>query len=196
MAFRAPVPSYEVDQVLLITGTLESISPGSITDDVRLPRVSHCSIEVDICVQHILNRQAVNERPLHHDFIERLHPQPTEVKLVPSMAGLWKDEAKRRKRRMLGNDANSSPFVPEALVSMSADPRDSQPAGWVHEEEYRGQIDDLISQEGHAVREEPSFESWVQPPPLADSVKTVAQSVEDMYPENLLPQLGLDRPVP
>lgn len=29
-----------------------SISPGNITDDPSLPRVSHCSVEVDICPQY------------------------------------------------------------------------------------------------------------------------------------------------
>ncbi|KAH8907602.1 hypothetical protein BR93DRAFT_926626 [Coniochaeta sp. PMI_546] len=192
VAFRAPVPPCDVGEFLPFHWHSQSVTSESITNDIQLPRVSHCSIEVDICVQDILNRIAVHERPLHHDFIERLHPQPTDVKLVYSMAGLWKDEAKRRRRRMAGKDAKSSPFAPEALVSMSADPRHSQPPGWIHEEEYREQIDEQIKQEAATAAEEPSFETFVQYQPFEDSVRTVLQSVEDLYPENLLPQLGLD----
>lgn len=192
MAFRAPVPRYDAEEVLPHCWHDQSIPRERITDDVPLPRVSHCSVEVDICVQDILNRSEVHERPLHHDFVERLHPQPSDVKLVNSMAGLWKDEAKRRKRRMAGKDAGSSPFAPEALVSMSADPRNSQSPGWIHEEEYREQIQEQIKQEAGGGGEEPSFETFVQRQPFEESVRTVLQSVEDLYPENLLPQLGLD----
>lgn len=195
--FRAPVPRYDPDEdELPHIWHSQSVKPESITDDSQLPRVSHCSIEVDICVQDILNRNAVRERPLHHDFIERLNPQPSDVKLVHSMAGLWKDEAERRKRRMIGKDAQSSPFAPEALVSMSADPRHSQPPGWIHEDEYREQINEHIKQEAAVARAEPTFETFVERQPGEDSVKTVLQSVEDLYPENLMPQLGLDAQLP
>lgn len=192
VAFRAPVPRWDADEVLPHNWHSQSIASARITEDVNLPRVSHCSVEVDICVQDILNRSEVHERPLHHDFTERLQPQASDVKLVHSMAGLWKDEAKRRKRRMAGKDAKSSPFAPEALVSMSADPRHSQSPGWIHEDEYREQIKAQIQQEADVGGEEPSFENFVQRQPFEDSVKTVLQSVEDLYPENLLPQLGLD----
>ncbi|KAB5546990.1 hypothetical protein GE09DRAFT_1129360 [Coniochaeta sp. 2T2.1] len=192
VAFRTPVPLYDADEVMSHNWHSQSIPPERITDAALLPRVSHCSIEVDICVQDILNRNEVHERPLHHDFVERAHPQPTDVKLVNSMAGLWKDEAKRRKRRMAGKDAKSSPFAPDALVSMSADPRHSESPTWIHEEEYREQIRQLIKQESSATKNQPSFNTFVQRSPLEDSVKTVLQSVEDLYPENLLPQLGLD----
>jgi DNA polymerase zeta len=196
VAFRAPVPRYDAEEDLPHNWHSQSIATERITDDVELPRVSHCSVEVDICVQDILNRSEVHERPLHHDFVERLNPPPSDVKLVYSMAGLWKDEAKRRKRRMAGKDAKSSPFAPEALVSMTADQRYSQSPGWIHEGEYREQIEEQINQEAGVGGEEPSFETFVQRQPFDESVKTVLQSVEDLYPENLLPQLGLDAQYP
>jgi DNA polymerase zeta len=196
VAFRAPVPHYDADEVMPHHWHSQSIPVERRTDDANLPRVSHCALEVDICVQDILNRNDVHERRLHHDFVERIHPQPADIKLVHSMAGLWKDEAKRRKRRMAGKDAKSSPFAPEALVSMSADPRHSQPPGWIHEEEYREQIREQIEQEARVGRAEPSFDGFVQRQPYEETVKTVLQSVEDLYPENLLHQLGLDAQYP
>ncbi|KAI1456787.1 hypothetical protein F4805DRAFT_211672 [Annulohypoxylon moriforme] len=192
VCFRAPVPNYEDDIELPHVWHSQSVSRTSITDDADLPRASHCSIEVDICVQDILNRHEIKERQLHHDFVERKHPLPSDMKLVHSMAGLWKDETKRRKRRMLNHTPGSSPFPPEALVSMSADPRHSQPPGWIHEQEYRGQVQELMRQEqdqndGSKI----DFDAFVPNVPFEASVKTTLQSVEDLYPGNLDSALGV-----
>lgn len=192
VTFRAPVPNYEEDEDTAHVWHSQSISPDKITDDHSLPRASHCSIEVDICVQDILNRTAVKERHLHHDFVERIHPLPTDIKLVHSMAGLWKDETKRRKRLMRNPAPGSSPFPPDALISMSVDPRHSQPSGWIHEHEYRQELQDLTAEEELAMDGAAlSFETFVQQEPTSDNVKTAIQSVEDMFPENLVPALGL-----
>ncbi|KAK6956188.1 hypothetical protein Daesc_001461 [Daldinia eschscholtzii] len=192
VSFRAPVPAYEDDLELPHLWHSQSVSKSFITEDPDLPRASHCSIEVDICVQDILNRHEIKERQLHHDFVERKYPLSSDLKLVHSMAGLWKDETKRRKRRMLGRTPGSSPFPPEALVSMSADPRNSQPSGWVHEEEYRNQIQGLIQQEYEQSNGgEIAFDTFVKDIPLGSNVKTLLQSVEDLYPDNLGSALGI-----
>ncbi|KAI0839562.1 hypothetical protein F5Y06DRAFT_265693 [Hypoxylon sp. FL0890] len=192
VCFRAPVPQYENDIELPHLWHSQSVSRTLITDDAGLPRASHCSIEVDICVQDILNRHDIKERQLHHDFIERKHPLPSDMKLVHSMAGLWKDETKRRKRRMVDRTPGSSPFPPEALVSMSADPRDSQPPGWIHEEEFRDEVRGLIQQEHEqSDGSEVTFDTFIQDIPLESTVKTISQSVEDLYPDNLESALGV-----
>ena len=36
-----------------------------------------------------------------------------------------------------------------------------------------------------------NFENFVKPSPFDDSIKTALESVEDLYPENLGPALGL-----
>lgn len=161
-----------------------------ITDDPELPRVSHCSIEVDICVQDILNRKAINERPIHHDFIERVAPVQSDLKLVHSMAGLWRDETKRRKRQLPKHLQEGSPFPPEVMVSMSADPRNTRPQGWIHEQEHREQIEQLISEE-ESNQPDISFDTFTKHDPLEVSVRTALQSVEDLHPSSLLPVLGL-----
>ncbi|KAI1818547.1 DNA polymerase family B [Poronia punctata] len=187
--FRGPVPEPEADESFGSSTHLwhsHSVPRPFITDEPDLPRMSHCSIEVDICVQDIANRHEIRERQLHHDFVERKNPLPADMKLVHSMAGLWKDETKRRKRRMQSSTAGSSPFPPEVLVSMSADPRDSQPPGWLHEEEYRHQLRELVSQEHDQSDDtEITFDTFVKRVPFEETVKTVLQSVEDLYPENL-----------
>ncbi|KAI2620555.1 hypothetical protein GGR54DRAFT_104581 [Hypoxylon sp. NC1633] len=190
--FRAPVPKCEDDTDLPHLWNSQSVSTALVTDDADLPRASHCSIEVDLCVQDIINRHEIKERQLHHDFVERKHPLPSDLKLVHSMAGLWKDETKRRKRRMLGQTPGSSPFPPEALVSMSADPRNSQTPGWLHEEEYRDQIHSLIRQEKEqSNNKKVTFDTFVPNTPLGSTVNTLLQSVEDLYPENLESALGI-----
>ncbi|KAH8196333.1 hypothetical protein TruAng_009511 [Truncatella angustata] len=192
VCFRAPVPQHDDDEETTHLWHSQSVSVACITDDAELPRVSHCSIEVDICVQDILNRHDIKERQLHHDFTEMHNPLPADMKLVASMAGLWKDETKRRKRRMVNPASGSSPFPPEVLVSMSADPRNTHTPGWIHEDEYREQIRELV--EGESRQSEGSvvtFDNFVATTPLENTVKTMLQSVEDLHPENLAPALGL-----
>ncbi|KAF6808849.1 DNA polymerase zeta catalytic subunit [Colletotrichum musicola] len=190
--FRGPIPSYEVEGNSQHLWHDRSIPRGRVLDDLSLPRVSHCSVEVDVCVQNIVNRSMVKERRLHHDFIERLEPLPADMKLVYSMAGLWKDETRRRKMKMPNAAPGSSPFPAEVLVSMSANARDSQPQGWIHEEEYKGEVAKLIEAEKNPEDPtEPSFEGFVEKIPLEPTIKTALESVEDLYPANLLPALGL-----
>ncbi|KAI2639300.1 DNA polymerase family B [Xylaria nigripes] len=197
VCFRAPVPNYEHERSAAHLWHSQSVPHLSITDTPDLPRMSHCSIEVDICVQDILNRHEIKERPLHHDFIEMKQPLPANMKLVHSMAGLWKDETKRRKRNMPNPIAGSSPFPPEALVSMSADSRDLHPPGWIHEDEYREQIQHIIRQECEQSNgSEVNFETFIQSVPFESTVKTALQAVEDLYPDNLHYELAAEPPEP
>ncbi|KAK5651292.1 hypothetical protein OQA88_12636 [Cercophora sp. LCS_1] len=189
VVFRAPVPQHDFSEDAPRTWDDETIPPERITDDPSLPRASHCSVEVDICVKDILNRKEVKARPLHHGFVEKDHPLPSDLKLVHSMAGLWKDETKRRKRRTGILSPDSSVLPSEVLVSMSADTRRADLPGWVHEEGYREEIKNLISEEKEVSF---SFEDYVPPVPHEERVKTVLDSVEDLFPENLLPALGLE----
>jgi DNA polymerase zeta len=189
--FRDPVPKYEDMENLCHLWHDRSIPPEFILEGV-LPRVSHCSIEVDVRVQDIVNREQVKPRPLHHDFIERLNPMAPDEKLVHIMAGLWRDETRRRKLKMVDPDPGSSPFPPEVMISMSADLRNSQRGGWIHEEEYMERVRSLILEERSKNEgADVTFESFVKPSPFEDSVKTALESVEDLYPENLGAALGL-----
>ncbi|EXJ54288.1 DNA polymerase zeta subunit [Cladophialophora yegresii CBS 114405] len=184
--FRAPVPTYaEIANPLHQWHDL-SIPQEDISAIERLPKQSHCALEVDVHVKDILNRRGVEERPLHHDFIERLRPIPADAKLVQSMAGLWKDETRRRKIRMGLRDFNSSPFPPEVLISMSADPRNTAAGGWIHEEEFREKIAQVVADEyDKSDKEKLSFDTFVKPDPLGDTVRTALESVEDLYPGQL-----------
>ncbi|KAK0390713.1 hypothetical protein NLU13_0216 [Sarocladium strictum] len=189
--FRAPVPDHDEGSNSSHLWHSWSVSDEQVTDEPGLPRVSHCSIEVDICVQDILNRKIIKERQLHHDFVERINPVPGDMKLVHSMAGLWRDETKRRKRQMPLHEQGASPFPPDVLISMSANPRESDPQGWIHEEEYRDQIQQLINQEQEMLGRELNFDNFTSADPLEPSINTALQAVEDLHPSSLMPVLGL-----
>ncbi|EMC98032.1 hypothetical protein BAUCODRAFT_120942 [Baudoinia panamericana UAMH 10762] len=186
--WRAPVPEFEELENPGHFWHDRSIPPGSILDEQRYPRQSHCQLELDIRVEDILNRHEVQPRELHYSFIERLaslENLPPEEKLVHSMAGLWKDETKRRKKRMGITDPSSSPFPPEVLVSMSADPRNDRKGGWRHEEEFRESVEALARQEWKARGgTDMSFESFAGPQE-ADGVQTVLDSVNELFHERL-----------
>lgn len=184
--FREPVPEYLELNSVLHEWHDRSIPPEYISHEDVLPKQSHCSLEVDVCVQDILNREGVHARALHHHFVERINPLPMDAKLVQSMAGLWKDETRRRKARLDLTDSNSSPFPPEVLVTMSADPRNLEAAGWVHEEEFRQKVDQVAAQEHEQGGDgKVSFDNFVKSVPLESTIKTALESVEDLYPKNL-----------
>lgn len=183
--FRWPVPDYFDISSDTHRWHDRAIPPAFISDRDSVPRQSHCSIEVDVCVQDILNRLDIKPRLIHHDFIERNLTDQGE-KLVHSMAGLWRDETRRRKGRLGLGEADGTPFPPEVLVSVSADPRNSQPGGWIHEEEFREKILSLIETEKvNTSSEKINFENFVEKLPGEEYIKSSLQSIEDLYPENL-----------
>ncbi|KEQ61298.1 uncharacterized protein M437DRAFT_51804 [Aureobasidium melanogenum CBS 110374] len=182
--FRDPVPD-----VHELTNPDHEWHDKSIPDSQRLnvdqfQRQSHCSVEIDIRVQDILNRNEVKDRSLHHDFVERLNHLAPEEKFVQSMAGLWRDETIRRKKRMGITDPGSSPFPPEVLVSMSHDPRNTENGGWIHEEEFRKLVEELAKDERERMGgSAPSFDTFVKPREEGFPVQTTLESVEELFHE-------------
>ncbi|KAF1982875.1 hypothetical protein K402DRAFT_424261 [Aulographum hederae CBS 113979] len=194
--FRDPVPDY-----LDVIGSAhrwhtQSIKREWISNNESFPRQSHCSIEIDVRVQDILNRNEVHPRPLHHDFLERFSHLGSDDKYVHSMAGLWRDETRRRKLRMGLKDPSSNPFPPEVLVSMSADPRNTSEGGWTHEQEFRERIQELIGQESVLPESERGgFDDFAQANSSLEHIQTILESVEDLF-SNRLAAEPLDEIVP
>lgn len=186
LRFRGPVPKHSELKNDKHKWHDESIDPEWILNADQYPRQSHCTLEVDICVHDILNRKQVPTRDIHADFVERFGVFNPEEKLVNSLTGLWKDETKRRKRRMGLSDTSSSPFPPEVLVSMSADPRNTDKGGWIHEEEYRDMVKDLINDERmKSSQQDVNFDTFIKSTWQDSNVKTVLESVEDLFPQNI-----------
>ncbi|KAF2691597.1 hypothetical protein K458DRAFT_425528 [Lentithecium fluviatile CBS 122367] len=189
--FRGPVPDSDAIDVTTHKWHDASIPKEFLARPDQFPRQSHCTLEVDVCVQDILNRHELQPRPIHHNLLEKGSELKSDEKYVPSMAGLWKDETRRRKRRMGLTDPTSSPFSPEVLVSMSADSRDTSKGGWIHEEEYRELVNELIKSE-KGKNPVVTFDEFIKVPEGEDGVQTAVASVEDLYPENLAAQVSLD----
>ncbi|GAB7359547.1 hypothetical protein MBLNU230_g6735t1 [Neophaeotheca triangularis] len=194
--FRFPVPTWEELDDLAHLWHDRSIDSQQILDETQgYPRQSHCTLEIDIRVEDILNRHEISPRPLHHSFIERLaslENLPPEEKLVHSMAGLWKDETRRRKLRQGITDPSSSPFPPEVLVSMSADPRNADKGGWIHEDEFRNMVEELSKQEKSARGGQGiSFESFRARGAAKeeDGVQTVFESIEELFQDRMMARL-------
>ncbi|EGE78802.1 DNA polymerase zeta subunit [Blastomyces dermatitidis ATCC 18188] len=182
VTFRAPIPTYLENSTHIWHD--RSIPESAVFDSFTLPRQSHCDLEVDIHVQDIINRAEVKERPIHQDFMEMLQPSIPGKMLVPSLAGLWEEESRRRRGKLNPSDTDSSsPFRPEELVSMSADPRNTGPGGWIHEEEYRTKIE-AVTDEEHLGRK-PTFADFVATTPFEATIRSSLSSVEDLFPENI-----------
>ncbi|KAK4543375.1 hypothetical protein LTR36_005518 [Oleoguttula mirabilis] len=192
VGWRSPVPEWlELEDPAHLWHD-RSIAPNAMLQEDRFQRQSHCQLELDFSVEDIINRSSIRSRELHHSFVERLSSLenlPPEEKLVHSMAGLWKDETRRRKTRMglsPGSDA-SSPFPAEVLVSMSADPRNDSKGGWIHEQEFRGMVEELAQQERKARGDgDITFESFgAQKCKVdADGIQTVLESVVELFHEH------------
>lgn len=183
--FRSPIPEYYELSNLSHRWHDRSIQPDCVSDATVLPKQSHCPLEADVCVHDILNRVDIKERPLHQDFTEMLKPIAQKERLVPSMAGLWQDETRRRKQRMGLVDPGSSPFGPEELMSFSADPRNNSEGGWIHEDEFRQLMSQIVEEERKQNNENVTLDNFLQEDPLEKRIKTALQSVEDFFPDKI-----------
>ena len=184
--FRSPVPDYLELTDLSHRWHDRSIQPECVSDETVLPKQSHCLLEADICAQDILNRTEIKERPIHHDFTEMFRPVAPNERLVPSMAALWQDETRRRKKRLGIDEPGSSPFGPEELISMSADPRSKNDVGWIHEEEFREMVLESAAEEKrHSGDKKINFENFFKKNPFEDNVKTALESIEDFFPDKI-----------
>ncbi|KAF3314982.1 DNA polymerase zeta [Orbilia oligospora] len=170
--FRQPIPTEEEAGEAHIWHT-STINKADVLDDLEFPRISHCSLEIDIRVSDILNRLDVEPRDLHHDFLELRNPIPGDKKLVPSMAELWRDEARRRGLKDITVESFGQQF--------SAATRKVH-GGWVHEEEYRERVEQIIDAENaRATGRDIQWQGFVQNDPRGDEIKTTLESVKDFY---------------
>ncbi|RDW86204.1 DNA-directed DNA polymerase zeta catalytic subunit REV3 [Aspergillus mulundensis] len=181
--FRSPIPEYLDLPDLSHRWHDRSIPPDWISDEGELGKQSHCPLEADVCVQDILNRLEINERSIHHDFGEFLKPVASNEKLVPSMAGLWQDEKRRRKRKIGLEDPESSPFSTEDLVSFSSDPRKNSQGDWIHKDEFQELITQIAAEErGRDSDKDATLDGLLRDNPYTRDIKTALESIEDFFP--------------
>lgn len=172
--FRTPIPSAE-DVGPDALWNDETIGNDMLLPEDKFPRMSYCALEVDVQIQDILNQRQIAPRLLHHNFIERTNPLPPDMKLVHSLAELWKDDARRRG---LAGQASTE------VLSMTSSCRDAS-TRWIHEDEYMEKIRDIIDDERRRSNKPFSgFDNFVRRKPSEGLVKTVMDSVKDFFPEN------------
>lgn len=150
----------------------ESIPPKLILSEYEFPRQSYCSLEVDIQTQDIINRREVSARPLHHGFFERTNPIPPDLKLLHSLAELWKDENRRR--------GSTDQLNMEGFIASSGAREPG--AEWMHEEDKRNKVLAMIDAErrkgdGRA----PHFENFLRRETFDNLVQTALESVGDFF---------------
>ncbi|EPS36788.1 hypothetical protein H072_9596 [Dactylellina haptotyla CBS 200.50] len=174
--FRQPIPTEDEAGEAHIWHIGE-VKAEDILEEDDFPRISHCSLEIDIRVQDILNRLEVEPRDLHHNFLELRNPIPADKKLVPSMAELWKDEQRRRNLKDIS--------VESFGVALSAATRKVH-GGWVHEEEYREKVAELIEMEdAKEARGRINWDEFVANGENGKDIKTTWETVEDFYPATI-----------
>ncbi|KAL2853944.1 hypothetical protein BJY01DRAFT_232110 [Aspergillus pseudoustus] len=180
--FRSPIPEYLNLPDLTSRWHDRSIPFDWVSHESELPKQSHCSLEADICVQDILNRLEVSERSIHQDFGELLKPTAPNQKLVPSLAGLWQDEKRRRKKRLGLVDPESSPFSDEDLISLSVNPRKSSQGEWIHGDEFQNLVCQITAEErGQDSDRDVTLDGLLQVDSLSKDVKSALESVDDFY---------------
>ncbi|KAL4783050.1 hypothetical protein BJX76DRAFT_358388 [Aspergillus varians] len=181
--FRSPVPEYLDLPDPSHRWHDRSIPSDWISDEGALPKQSYCPLEADVCVQDILNRLEINERSIHHDFGEFLKPVTFNERLVPSMAGLWQDEKRRRKKRLGLVDPDSSPFSKEDLVSFSSDPRKDSQGNWIHGDEFQLLVRQIAAEERRQDSDQDATLGGILGEnPYQKDVKTALESIEDFFP--------------
>ncbi|KAF2397497.1 polymerase zeta subunit [Trichodelitschia bisporula] len=188
--FRGPLPDQETLSTPHHKWHSGTVDPWRISDNNgAFARQSLCELEVDICLSDILNRHELAQRHLHQDFDERFRVLGADEKFVHSMAQLWRDEVRRRQRKMGGVEprSSSSMFPPEMLVNMSAEAR-AESGGWIHEEEYREMLEGLMEDERREA--DVDFDGFFEKVPGEEGVQTAFESVEDLYPERLARELA------
>ena len=122
------------------------------------PKDTFTPLEIDVLPHHILNRNRLKPRYLHHDFTELLHkPLDPDEKLVPAVAELWEDERRRRmvkglslsERAMMPGSGGMGGRTKEELGYKvdGQELKENHGGEWKISEELWGMIEDRMSVE-------------------------------------------------
>ncbi|KAI8606147.1 hypothetical protein EDD21DRAFT_425628 [Dissophora ornata] len=125
----------ELEEALLRNELPTSVSDTRIWSPDNDPgRMSHCEIEMDSTVNRIVNRDRAPERRMHQS-LEECFKSPSLTAQVPSMAGLWEDDAKRRA-------ANNLPTqeLPKTQI------RDAVSIPWLNDDLNKRMVADLVQE--------------------------------------------------
>ncbi|CAO1639278.1 unnamed protein product [Sympodiomycopsis kandeliae] len=187
--FRLPVPEHDEDdddddEHVDVDSSEKYWDEFTIPSDRIQPsgthRTSFCELEIDAVAKNVLNRSKLRTRSIHHDFDEdeqinrSSSSSQSDQKLVPSLSGLWEEEAKRRTK------AGLSPTPPPP--DPSKDQRqlsEGETPQWMAWERLNALLDARISletQDTAAKKRQPK--DFTQTHPLDPHIATTFDSVE------------------
>lgn len=169
--FRLPLPP--ASEYLGTPGSHwdEATVPGRLIQPDSVHRTSYCELEVDAVAKHVLNRRNLKPRYIHHDFDED-ETLGVNEKLVPSLSGLWEEEAARRVK------AGLDPTPP--VTDPSKDQRtlgEGEAPEWMAEDRLRALLEARLTLEARNVGVKRPRD-FTKPHPLDDHVATTFDSVE------------------
>ncbi|KAF9150775.1 DNA polymerase zeta [Linnemannia schmuckeri] len=139
-------------------------------------RISHCEIEMDTTADRIINRDLAPERDTHFSLEECFKPPPSTVQ-VPSVAGLWEDDVRRRKANNL-----PSQEAPKTQI------RELETIPWLNHDLNKRMVASLVKEmvERQSQEKTPTqgdFDNYrTKDDPLAKSLMTAYESVEFLCP--------------
>ncbi|KAG0296197.1 DNA polymerase zeta [Linnemannia gamsii] len=139
-------------------------------------RISHCEIEMDTTADRIINRDLAPERDTHFSLEECFRPPPSTAQ-VPSVAGLWEDDVRRRK-------ANNLPSQ-EAPKTQTREP---ETIPWLNHDLNKRMVANLVKEmvERQSQEKTPTqgdFENYrTKDDPLAETLMTAYESIEFLCP--------------
>ena len=153
--FTSPDPSHGPPKTVdTLTVPLEMVYPTAMSP----PKDTFTPLEIDVLPHHILNRNRLKPRYLHHDFVELLHkPLDPDEKLVPAVAELWEDERRRRASKglslseramMPGSGGMGGRTMAELGYKLEGDePADNRGGNWKISEELWAMIQERMQDE-------------------------------------------------
>ncbi|EEQ27123.1 tRNA-dihydrouridine synthase 1 [Microsporum canis CBS 113480] len=69
---------------------------------------------------------------------------------------------------------------------MSSNPQQMFPDSWIHEQEFREQVEAIVTEERRTSGKSPTPDDFIHRPEFQELVKTALESVQELYPQNLL----------
>lgn len=152
--FRAPLPlENEISEA--------SVSADSVLDPSSFRRMSHCELEMDIDASAIQNRYSLKQRNLHNNFSEMEAVEPQDALFIPSLVGIWTDEANRR------HDEGMSSFQPPVELTQ----REVGEPPWRRMKELKQALDKLLKDDDSELTTE--FPE--------DNIPTTFETVDTMF---------------
>lgn len=162
-----------------------SESEGRVLSGFSFPRMSYSELEIDVLAEEIENRLELQERSIHHDFIERNLSIPAGFKFVSSMKALWDEDWERR--QTFGESLYQEP---------PPHPRIGAGRKWNKQDEYSTHLKQSISASlGELYKAKKHFDHFVTNPPYLENVPTCFESVKTMFKGDVKRlENGLDEP--